>query len=182
MDWLNPVEWFSWLYGKWFQGQSLLGFGAVSAIVLLGLGVLWSRGVDRYREQHPADAAIRDISEVKTRLLLKFSGKSETPEELSSENIDSWYVAWSPKLFAEATNTETKETVPIATTDMNWYVFISFKTQVNYRQMIPTFSDPNALKSAKAMAQNSRYAIINVTGDIPPGTLEISATSNESRQ
>jgi hypothetical protein len=54
MDWFNPVEWFAWLYGKLFQNHFYMGAAAVM-VVFSGLGlVLWIRGVDRCKEEHPA--------------------------------------------------------------------------------------------------------------------------------
>jgi hypothetical protein len=53
MEWANPVEWISWLYGKLFLNHVYLG-GAivVAAFAIVGL-VLWVRGVDKYKEEHP---------------------------------------------------------------------------------------------------------------------------------
>src|SRR5712691_11630939 len=53
MDWFNPIEWFSWLYGKLFQQHFYRGTVVVMVVfAVLGL-VLWIRGVDRYKEEHP---------------------------------------------------------------------------------------------------------------------------------
>src|SRR5712671_702559 len=53
MDWLNPIEWFSWIYGKVFQQHVYLGGrGVVILFAILGL-ILWVRGVDKYQEDHP---------------------------------------------------------------------------------------------------------------------------------
>jgi hypothetical protein len=58
MDWLNPVEWFAWIYGKFFQGHIIAG-GIVMTGLCAVLGfVLWIRGVDKYREEHPAKAEV----------------------------------------------------------------------------------------------------------------------------
>lgn len=52
MDWLNPVEWVAWIYGKLFQNHPTTGgFLVVMAFALLGF-VLWVRGVDKYKEEH----------------------------------------------------------------------------------------------------------------------------------
>ena len=53
MDWKNPVEWVEWLYGKLFLNHPTLGgFAFVAVFALAGL-VLWMRGVDKYKEDHP---------------------------------------------------------------------------------------------------------------------------------
>jgi hypothetical protein len=60
MDLFNPVEWFSWLYGKVFQGHFYIGAAAVMVVSsLIGLA-LWIRGVDRYKEQHPVRFEVAD--------------------------------------------------------------------------------------------------------------------------
>jgi hypothetical protein len=58
MDWANPVDWFAWIYGKIFQNHVYAG-GAmvVIAFALIGL-VLWIRGVDKYKEEHPPKGSI----------------------------------------------------------------------------------------------------------------------------
>jgi len=54
MDWLNPVEWFAWIYGKFFQEHVFVG-GAAMTILFAALGiVLWVRGVDKFKEEHPS--------------------------------------------------------------------------------------------------------------------------------
>jgi len=53
MEWANPVEWFAWTYGKFFQNHFYIGAAAVMLVFsVLGL-ILWIRGVDRYKENHP---------------------------------------------------------------------------------------------------------------------------------
>jgi hypothetical protein len=53
MDWLNPVEWLAWLYGKLFQGHGIIGgIAVVGMFSVIGL-VLWIRGIDKYKEEHP---------------------------------------------------------------------------------------------------------------------------------
>ena len=52
MDWLNPVEWLAWLYGKVFKGHALGGgIAVVASFAIVGL-VLWLRAVDKYNEEH----------------------------------------------------------------------------------------------------------------------------------
>jgi hypothetical protein len=54
MDWLNPVEWAAWLYGKAFQNHALAGGTVVVGFfALVGL-LVWVKGVDKYREDHPS--------------------------------------------------------------------------------------------------------------------------------
>jgi hypothetical protein len=52
MDWLNPVEWAAWIYGKVFQDHAVFG-GILFVGVIAGVGLLvWIRGVDKYKEDH----------------------------------------------------------------------------------------------------------------------------------
>jgi hypothetical protein len=54
----NPIEWFAWLYGKFFLGHPYRGV-VVIAIVWAAFGlVLWARGVDKYKEDHKPTVAI----------------------------------------------------------------------------------------------------------------------------
>jgi hypothetical protein len=54
---LNPVEWFEWIYGKWFVGHPWRGFLtlAITSCVVLSLiiGALWLRAMDKYAEKQP---------------------------------------------------------------------------------------------------------------------------------
>lgn len=57
MDWLNPVEWVAWLYGKLFQNHVVVGGVIVAGLfALLGL-LVWLKAVDKYREEHPLKRA-----------------------------------------------------------------------------------------------------------------------------
>lgn len=50
MEWMNPVEWFAWIYGKVFQGHEYVG-GTIVVFSFAAFGLLlWVRGVDKYRE------------------------------------------------------------------------------------------------------------------------------------
>lgn len=62
MDWLNPVEWAAWIYGRVFQNHALVG-GLFFVGLIAGVGLLvWVRGVDKYRDEHPPKAEIGDLS------------------------------------------------------------------------------------------------------------------------
>jgi hypothetical protein len=49
----NPVDWFAWIYGKWFNGHPWLGYFTLLGIGVLVLGLVWIRAIDKYNEQHP---------------------------------------------------------------------------------------------------------------------------------
>jgi hypothetical protein len=54
---MDPVEWFSWLYGKGFfynhpyWGAAVVG-GVFALIAFLIAASLWVMGAERYRERH----------------------------------------------------------------------------------------------------------------------------------
>lgn len=51
----NPIEWFEWIYGKWFVGHPWRGYFAIliaSCMVLsLIIGALWLKALDQYTEK-----------------------------------------------------------------------------------------------------------------------------------
>jgi hypothetical protein len=63
----NPIEWFEWIYGKWFVGHPWRGFftiSVVSCIVLSAIiGVIWLKALDEYTEkQFPKQRAATPTS------------------------------------------------------------------------------------------------------------------------
>jgi hypothetical protein len=62
MDWLNPIEWAAWIYGKLFQEHVIVGGILVTGIcAAVGL-MVWIRGVDKYKEEHPTIQSKADNS------------------------------------------------------------------------------------------------------------------------
>jgi hypothetical protein len=53
VEWANPVEWFSYIYGRFFNGHPWLGFVPVAVVVLIFTALAWWRGVDNYNKEHP---------------------------------------------------------------------------------------------------------------------------------
>jgi hypothetical protein len=54
---MNPIDWIAWIYGKFFQGHPYVGGAVVLALwMMVGL-VMWVRGVDKYKEEHPTQAS-----------------------------------------------------------------------------------------------------------------------------
>lgn len=55
MEWFNPIEWLSWVYGRVFQGHTWGKWvGGVLVVVMFAIGglVLWMRAIDKYEEEH----------------------------------------------------------------------------------------------------------------------------------
>lgn len=50
---LNPMEWLSWLYGKFFTNHTILSYFLVGSLGLLVALILWTKAIDKYREEHP---------------------------------------------------------------------------------------------------------------------------------
>ena len=61
-----PIEWLTWVYGKWFVGHPVRGFICVSVpfctAFLLALGFGWLRAVDKYTEKIPKVEAVASSS------------------------------------------------------------------------------------------------------------------------
>jgi hypothetical protein len=60
MDWLNPVEWIAWVYGRFFQGHPILGGIVVLTLWTLGGVVIWVRAVDKYKDEH--SSKVQDVA------------------------------------------------------------------------------------------------------------------------
>ena len=58
----NPIDWLAWVYGKWFVSHPWRGYFVVSilscVVVLLVIGVLWLRALDKYKELLPKSEAV----------------------------------------------------------------------------------------------------------------------------
>ena len=80
MEWLNPIEWLAWVYGRIFQGHAIVGgIVVVGAFGLLGF-VLWVRAVDKYNEEHPtkvtpAAPASNSVAPIPSAVTEKTDGK-----------------------------------------------------------------------------------------------------------
>jgi len=57
---MDPTEWASWIYGRFFPDHPVIGFaligGTIVVLFTLLLGFIWMRGVEKYNEQHPSSA------------------------------------------------------------------------------------------------------------------------------
>jgi hypothetical protein len=91
---VNPVEWFVWIYGKWFVGHPWRGFFVVLLPCLmvfsLLIGALWVRAVDKYNEEHPTPKtqAVATISELATASQ-SASMQAATQEAVQAEQLPS---------------------------------------------------------------------------------------------
>jgi hypothetical protein len=89
MDWLNPIEWVAWIYGKLFQNHATAGgFVVVTLFAVIGL-ILWIRGVDKYKEDHPdppqKQAIIQDTGQEKdTKKEVDTKSETDSPQATSA--------------------------------------------------------------------------------------------------
>lgn len=60
----NPVEWLALIYGKWFQGHPLVGFGVIALVLLAVLWIFWQLGIDKYTEQHSIRSPLTESVQV----------------------------------------------------------------------------------------------------------------------
>ncbi len=112
-------------------------------------------------------------SRIRTLLRVRFSGKLEAPVELESDNIESWYTLWTPSALVSFKDTHQTQQ-PLVRVPTNWAVFVIFKKPSTYRQLNVSFSS-TGFPMWEVKAAHTAYAIINVSGDIPAGDLEIYA-------
>lgn len=54
---MNPMEWLSWLYGKFFTNHTILSYFLVGSLTLLVALIVWTRAIDKYWEEHPPSPA-----------------------------------------------------------------------------------------------------------------------------
>lgn len=58
---MNPMDWLSWAYGKWFVNHTILG-GFITVAIGMSLAfLLYWRVVEKYRQEHPKVAAVATL-------------------------------------------------------------------------------------------------------------------------
>jgi len=122
----------------------------------------------------PDDQAQERAGRIKTELRLRFPGKVEKPDEVHADNIESWYTLWTPSAALSWQDANQKQVGSSIIIPVNWAIFAVFKKPTVYRELTVSFSDPG-FPRWEIKAQTNRFFIINVSGDIPAGNLEIYA-------
>jgi hypothetical protein len=114
-----------------------------------------------------------EATEVNTVVRIQFYGDQQIPTEIARENIASWYALWSPSasvtLKDAAGNDVERHLFP-----KNWNIFVMFAKPSKYRQIIVSFDRPG-FPPYEVKQSSDRWAIINVSGDIPLGIMQIYA-------
>jgi hypothetical protein len=168
MEWLNPMEWLSWVYGKFFQSHPYIGgalFCSIGAFICLAI---WVRAVDKYEVEHPDTA---NLSYVKTGLRLQFLGGQRPATQISAENIYSWYTLWTPSATLEVGDKGQKIHETMVYPE-NWAIFVVFEKPTKFSEVNIYFSSPG-FPQYEVKQNTPRSLVINVSGSIPAGFLEI---------
>ena len=153
---INPLEWFSYIYGKWFQGSPWSGGLVVGGTLCLILGVLfsvvWVKAIDKYNEEHPAR---ENVVSTPTSVTLQFNHEDSTPVLIESKNV--WRTTWFPYVFAE------KETGKLL--GKSWAVFLTFEKPVPTRQVVVNGHGHN-LPAYQIVDAPSKSAVVVFSSDI----------------
>jgi hypothetical protein len=109
MDWANPVEWFAWIYGKLFQNHFYVGaFTVMVVFSVFGL-VLWIRGVDRYKEDHPTTTEAADKGPKQQTVTATASNPAS--QNVTVQNASTQGVQGTTSAQPAATEKKTRESV-----------------------------------------------------------------------
>lgn len=80
---LNPIDWLTWAYEKWFIGHALRGYFVISVICCFVLCVLlipfWTRAVDNYEKSHPKVDAVVAAHSNPPNATAQNTGESKPP-------------------------------------------------------------------------------------------------------
>lgn len=110
---------------------------------------------------------------LKTCLRLQFFGDNKTPIKSHSENIHYWYSMWSESKNILMQKSD-GQVVHQSLIPKTWTIFVTFEKPISFTQMEVSFSAPG-FPGHEVKHTNSRFAIIHIQGDVPAGSLEISA-------
>lgn len=116
--------------------------------------------------------ATDNVGSVKTELRLQFPGGPRPPTSIRMDNIYRWYAMWSPSAaisLADAGSTQFGQTMVIPE---NWNLFVVFDKPTKASQVTVSFSSPG-FPQYEVKEVTERSVIINISGSIPMGYLEI---------
>ncbi|MBN9446217.1 MAG: hypothetical protein J0I67_04835 [Bosea sp.] len=160
------IKWFGHLAEPmWFKILVALITGATAGI--------WIHS--RLRQSNNLISKISDPSEPisanhasRTLIRLRFSGHMESPEVTDHENIESWFVYWSPG--GRIANVETAQS--LLEIPSSWIIFLTFKSAVEYHQLATNFTGerPKMVQVRQAL---KRSAVVTIDGGMPACEMEI---------
>ncbi|MGH7988396.1 MAG: hypothetical protein ACREQX_19205 [Candidatus Binataceae bacterium] len=107
-----------------------------------------------------------DVATESTSLRLQFFGGQVIPTEIRRENVNGWYALYHPRMELQ------HEGRVVLSTPMNWTIFVAFEKPARPRQLLVSFSNPG-FPPCEVKTDTQRFAVVHVSGEIPPGILEI---------
>jgi hypothetical protein len=88
MSGFNPIEWIAWLYGKFFQNHPYLG-GALVAVICASLGlILWSRGIDKFREENAPKGEATTFSKPSQQVVAQVGKEASGISKMGPESVE----------------------------------------------------------------------------------------------
>jgi hypothetical protein len=157
LDWLNAIP---LLTNKTISLSK--GIVAVFAVAML---VLWS-GKALFNDE-PGK-----IRHIKSELRLQFVGEPRPPNQIFMENIYTWYTLWSPSAAITMEDANKKQFGQSIIVPENWNIFVIFDRPTTVSEVTVSFSNPG-FPPYEVKQTTNRSAIVNVSGSIPAGFLEI---------
>lgn len=155
-EWVPPAlglmsQW--WLPLTAFFGGAICGVGLYLGTRKLG---------GRSRMDMPSDLPKAE----RTVLRLRFSGRHEAPIAEFEENIESWFVYWSPEVEMNQPDGTVLFSAP-----SGWAIFVVFAKDVDYRQTAVTFGTERP-RSTQVRQARPRSAVIQLDGPMPACEME----------
>lgn len=111
---------------------------------------------------------------VNTVLRLQFFGDERIPTSIHEANIANWYVLWTPSATISLGDSNGNSLSNQVIVPKNWTIFVLFEKKTVFREFIVSFASPG-LPPYEVKARSDRFAIVNISGDIPFGVLEVFA-------
>jgi hypothetical protein len=156
----------------WISGLPLTPKIFITAIVLLlflflcivFLYFIWAP---------PLSQRVQELQYIKTDLRLQFFGDRRIPQEVSSNNIASWFAYFSQSLAIIPKDAHGNTLAGGLEVPPNWAVFVALDKPARFRQAVVTFSNPEVMPVTDVHMANSRVIAISTRGLVPAGVLTI---------
>ncbi|MBV8361110.1 MAG: hypothetical protein JO189_24705 [Deltaproteobacteria bacterium] len=114
---------------------------------------------------------------VLTNLKVEFFGDQRIPRELYQHNVATWYALWSPSAtISQVDSTTGKEIGRQLIVPKTWSIFLLFAEPARFRQIVLSAAGGD-LPPYEIKLSSAKFAIIQISGDVPKGALEINAQS-----
>ena len=163
LNWLKkhvPMQFWFWLFGIFIS----LFLGGISVGQLNSIRELIGQ-----KTQGSQDIK----TDLKTDLRLQFFGDRRIPQEVSSDNVASWFAYFSPSLAITPKDARGNTIAGGLEIPPNWAIFVALDKPAKFRQAIVTFSNPEVMPVIDVHTANSRIIAISTRGQVPAGVLTI---------